>query len=158
MYQHILYGSDLTPDSLKIGKKAADLADIFHATLSIVHVVESPMVYQKNSPKLTQAFAELKEHAVKGLDEFSVKLSISKQDRYIEIGIPKIQIVEKARALNADLLLLASYGIGGEQHSMGSTSHGVINTAPCDVLFINISSLTPIKSKDDRIFYARRAE
>tara|TARA_R110002110_G_scaffold415856_3_gene658437 strand:- start:17505 stop:17963 length:459 start_codon:yes stop_codon:yes gene_type:complete len=152
MYKQILFGSDLTSDSLQIGEKTVTLAKLFNATLSIVHVVEPPMAYQKESPKLTQALAELKTDAAKGLEEFSNKLSIPKQNQFINIGIPKIQIIKKAMDLNADLLVLASYGTGGSQHSMGSTAHGIIKTAPCDVLLVNTSSLTPVKIKDDRIF------
>lgn len=152
MYNHILFGSDLLPESLTIGEKASQLAKIFGANLSIIHVIEPPISYRDNTAVLSSAFDELKENAGDALREFSKKLNIEEKNQHLDIGTPKFKIVDKAKELKADLLVVASHGGGGFRHAMGSTSQGIINAIPCDILVFNINTLTPIKIKDDRIF------
>lgn len=156
MYKHILFGSDLLSDSLNLGKKVVQLAQVFGSQLSVVHVIEPPTTYRDHSAVLSDAFDEMKQHAQESLVEFCTKLKAKISDQSLAIGTPKFEIVNKVKELNVDLVVVASHGGGGFRHKMGSTANGIIDASPCDVLVLNINSDVPVKIKDDRIFFARQ--
>lgn len=52
-------------------------------------------------------------------------------------GLPDVEIVEAARRINADLIIMGSHGRTGlERILLGSTSERVINDAPCAILIV----------------------
>lgn len=157
MYKHILFATDLIPESLAVGQRALAVAKLFNAKFSILHVIEPPVTYRDHSAVYSEAFKELTTHGAESLQEFGKKLGIDVKNQYLNIGTPKFEISDKAKEIDADLIVVASHGAGGFRHAMGSTSQGIINAIPCDILILNINTLSPVKTKDDRIFFARRS-
>ena len=56
-----------------------------------------------------------------------------------EYGRTTDVILEQARALNADLIIVGSHGRHGVGLLLGSTANGVLHRSKCDVLAVRIS-------------------
>lgn len=61
--------------------------------------------------------------------EFSIETEVLR-------GPPDQQIIEKAKAWNADLIVVGSHGRGFWGRMLGSVSTGVVHHSPCSVLVV----------------------
>ena len=76
---------------------------------------------------LTQAEAAIRTHFDQG--ELRITTEILR-------GAPDQQIVEKAKAWGADLIVVGSHGRGFWGRLLGSVSDGVVHHAPCSVMVV----------------------
>jgi universal stress protein A len=140
-YQHILYATDLGPDTDPVGERAAELARRYAARLSLIHVVEYiPLDLPMDVvlPERVDLSNALMEHARGRLREVARTLGVADGDIYLEFGSPKAEITRLAQEQSVDLIVVGSHGRHGLQLLLGSTANAVLHAAPCDALAVRI--------------------
>lgn len=144
IYKHILIAIDFSENSVKALKKALELAAESQAKIELIHVVDIPI------------YPVLEDVAVMGMpglwdDEIATKLmalsteklrhiadKYSIEDYKVVEGTASSQITVIAKANHVDLIVMGFHGLSGLRKLIGSTTHTVINNAPCDVLAIKL--------------------
>jgi nucleotide-binding universal stress UspA family protein len=138
----IVVPQDFSEYSLHALKYAVTLAGLFNSELVVLHVVE-PIVYpadfsfgQVSIPAMEE---EIRKHSEEQLNELvtnEIPNSI-KTTSIIKVGKPFIEIIDVAKAENADLIVISSHGRTGMDHVLfGSTADKVVRKAPCPVLTV----------------------
>lgn len=133
MYQSILHPTDLKQNHFDLCKKAADLAKYHQATLYLLHVIEIPQsLLLAQNLGFTELVKPAKTDAETVLKTLGDAFSIPHEALFVEIGSVKYHILEKAKALKNQLIVLGRHSTLPEL--LGSTSYGIIQHANCDVL------------------------
>ena len=141
IYTHLLVGLDLSPEeSLQVARKAAELAKLYNAELSLIHVIEPvTFAYAGDIPMdLTETQLALEEQANKRLTSFTEQLGSSISHSKVVIGQTAAELRETAADLGADLIVVGSHGRHGLALLLGSTASDVLHGAKCDVLAIRV--------------------
>lgn len=141
IYQHILVAIDLHPTCDEIIlKRAHELAKMNNATLSAIHAVEHINAYgvAQAYPAVIDLEGEMRVEAKKQLAQLSSKFSIPADRQYVEVGSPKVVILDKLKQLKSDLIILGSHGRHGIGVLFGSTASAVIHHLTCDALVVKI--------------------
>ena len=136
----ILVPIDFSAPSLKALRYAVPFAEQFGATISLVHVRE-PVTCPPDFPNASSIpFAAMQEdEARKRLYELGYREieELVPIDVHIASGLPADEIVNLARGLQTDLVIIATHGYRGLMHLvMGSTAEKVVRNAPCPVLVV----------------------
>jgi nucleotide-binding universal stress UspA family protein len=143
--QKILAPIDFSPASRQGAGFAHAIASQFHARLALLYVIEPPVLPDWGYAHLTIRDAKLRHAALERLPQFCLECGIGpKSDcsHNIRIGEADLNICEEARVTGADLIVMASHGLGGLKHSlMGSTAERVARLAPCPVLTLRAGLL-----------------
>ena len=140
MTQRILVALDLSDSSLAALKNARALADERGATLAVVHVAAhysdvQPFFPQSYGPNMTHHL-ELERLARETLErELAQVEGCADVERFFEIGTPYAEIVRRAEAWHADLIVVGSHGKTGMSRALlGSVAEHVVRLAHCAVL------------------------
>lgn len=139
MYKSILHATDLSENHFELCKKAAEIAKNFEAKLHLIHVITIP-----SSLQLAQSlgFAELveprKEDAITVMKLLGETLGIPKTRQHVEIGSVKAALLEKAKELSSNLIILGNHTTSTIPAFMGSTTYSMLLHAPCDVLTLQV--------------------
>jgi universal stress protein A len=142
-YKHILLAVDFSPHGNEVTNRARQLAELHHAQLSVVHVVENlPITDATYGPipfdvDFTQS---LLDDSKKRLNEVADKLHVPEDRQWLEMGSPKLEIVRVAEENKVDLIVIGSHGRHGLALLLGSTANGVLHHAHCDVLAVRLKS------------------
>src|SRR5690606_17811769 len=140
-YQHLLIAVDLTEASDRIASHAHELARIFGARLSLVHVVEYVPVDPAGEallPPPVNMEEELMEAARKRLDALCDKLGLPECRRHVVLGNIKTEVVRIAAEEECDLIVLGRHERHGLQLLLGSTEKSVLASAPCHGLAVRL--------------------
>ncbi len=141
VYKNILLAVDLQPahDDAAI-QRALELANEDKAALFIVHAVEEIHAYgaTQGYDIIMNLEEKLIDEAGKLLNEVSRKMGIAAERQILARGKPTVVILEQAKTLKADLIIVGSYGRHGLSALLGSTTDGIIHSAPCDVLAVKV--------------------
>ena len=136
---HILAPVDFSERSAGAVRCARALAERFHSELTLVHVL-TPLQYQLGAVEIDGAMlAELcsgrAEQATLELDGFlAAELKNLSATRVLLEGDPAHQIVEFAHRERADLILMATHGLGMfRRYILGSSTAKVLHDADCPV-------------------------
>lgn len=141
----ILLAVDFSDSSVNACEYALTLATRFESRLIVLHVINEPVdlrgfyVPHISFERLEQ---EIEEGATKMMESFAAtSLSgFSNFETCIVSGIPHDEILKKAEAENASLIVLGTHGRTGIDHLLfGSTAERVVRTAQCPVLTIRMS-------------------
>lgn len=138
-YQHILLAIELMPESdAPVIRRALELASMFKSQIVIVHAIEHyPYVYggavtiDFENDMLAAAkvmVADIQKQFPKAIKSKAVVL----------VGSAKHVIIEEAKKMEADLIVLGSHGKHGVRLLLGSTANAVIHAAHCDVLAVRV--------------------
>jgi universal stress protein A len=125
-------------------REARQVAEDHGAKLSLISVVKPlTQVYGGlDMAAYTQASVnferEAQAQAVEQLKKTGADMGVAAEDVHAVIGAPAPQIVETAKELGVDLIVLGSHGKHGLGLLLGSTANGVLHHAECDVLTIRI--------------------
>jgi universal stress protein A len=141
IYTHLLVGLDLSPEeSLQVVRKAAELARLYNAKLSLLHVIEPvTFAYAGDIPMdLTETQLALEEQAEKRLASFTHQLDYEVSHSKVVIGQTAAELRETAASLGADLIIVGSHGRHGLALLLGSTASDVLHGAKCDVLAVRV--------------------
>lgn len=142
IYNSILLAIDLHPAcDDQTATKAAKFASDMNAKLSIVHAIEHINAYgmAQAYPTVIDLEEQMAKEAKEALAKFSQKFGIPADRQFVEIGSPKIVILEKAKAVAADLIIVGSHGRHGLALLLGSTANAILHNAHCDVLAVRIA-------------------
>ena len=136
----ILVPTDFSESSDRAYNYALRFAQQFHAELHVIYVLE---------PVLSQQFTGLPEAPTFSGDEIvfaeeklrvwadSVEAMGVTANIVLRNGPPAHEIVEAAKDLDADLIIIATHGYTGWKHfCIGSTAERVVRAAPCPVLVV----------------------
>jgi nucleotide-binding universal stress UspA family protein len=131
----IVTGVDVSEHSQTVVKRALEEAERRDADLHVVHVVQYPVYFDFPIDLVAMAAAE--RHAVwERLDPIiqTARGPVKKVDLD---GYPADSLSEYASAVGAGLIIVGSRGRGDlASFFLGSTSHRVLQMAPCDVLVV----------------------
>lgn len=140
--KRILVPVDFSPLSKKALLYAGRLAQQFNAEVTLFHVVE---------PEIPPAFdgcmiapPPISNCATNGYANRLSRLATSARNagvRHVQsivrTGIATFEIVEAAKELDIDLIVIATHGYTGWKHfAIGSTAERVVRAAPCPVLVV----------------------
>jgi nucleotide-binding universal stress UspA family protein len=137
--QNILVPVDFSPRSAKALEYALPMAKQFQANLVLLHVVH-PGYLAANDEYTVYDYPELIDEVRRAAEKQLGALagSIRKQCRVttaIETGHPGNFIVETAKMLGIDLIIISTHGRTGIKRAfLGSTAEFVVRYAPCPVL------------------------
>jgi universal stress protein A len=70
------------------------------------------------------------------MEELRDKVGLPDADIIVRVGRPKDVLLDIQQAINADLIIMAKHSQTGLDKLLGSTTNGVVNKAPCEVLVI----------------------
>ena len=140
MYKHILLASDFSPEAVRAEDRAVEVAKLYGAKLSIIHVVDyyPSMQLEGGLAMLPNLEEKLNENARSDMSACIERLKVKPETEHIGHGPPKAVIVDYADEISADLIVLGSHGRHGLGLLLGSTANGVLHTAKCDVLAVRV--------------------
>jgi nucleotide-binding universal stress UspA family protein len=139
--KHILAPTDLTEDARKGLRYATSLAIHFNAKLTVLHVIEArhalEYVIGEPPPEDTRQELQAAEQKLEILLE-----EVKKQHREVEatvvIGNVCAQIIDLARLLNSDLIVLSTHNYPWFRRLMtGSDAEKIARHAPCPILIVH---------------------
>ena len=143
--EHILFPTDFSETAGVAMTYACELADIFKATLHVIHVLENTnptggwtagVKYTPPPPALTEG---MKHEGEKELKRILAKLQPQppKVVLAVRTGSPLVEIVRYAKEQQIDLIVMGTHGHGPVAHMLlGSVADNVIRRAPCPVLTV----------------------
>ena len=141
-YKTILAATDFSGSCNKAIDKAVRLAQADGAILHVIHAVEFiPPVdttFGAISPFEVDLTEQLVEASRTRLASLCETHGIPEQQRHVEVGSPKLEIIRMAEEIGADLIVVGSHGRHGLGLLLGSTAASVVNHAACDVLSVRL--------------------
>ena len=129
--KHILCSIDFSTVTPVTVEAAVTLAKCYNAKLTILTVIEQLRMSSM------QIDMEREKEAYNRLTEILEKYHIDKKQIKIVTGYPKEVILNVAKELGADLIVMGSHGhYGITHHLLGSTTRIVANDADCEVYIV----------------------
>jgi universal stress protein A len=139
--KNILVPIDFSEPSKRALEYALPLAEKLGATLTLIHVIE-PRVYPEDlmvGTEMEEVDARLKRSGQAMLDSLrreKIEVSINSIS-IVTVGKPWQQIIATAKAVAADMIIIATHGYTGLKHVfLGSTAERVVRHTPCPVLTV----------------------
>lgn len=136
----ILVPIDFSDCSRKALRYAIPLAREHKATLTLLYIV--PPIYtvgEFGGVEYPQLQAEMHANGVKELkklNDVEVK-GVVPAETLVRLGAPAHEIIETAKALESDLIVISTHGRTGLKHLLlGSVSEHVVRRSPCPVLIV----------------------
>ena len=133
-FKKILCPVDFDQNSLQALRLASELAQERKATLYLLHVIAMPP-----GPEVALPFGKMDAAARTRLEKLARQKVNGKVPCQVEVamGDPGAEIIQAARRLRANLLVMATHGRKGLRHLvLGSVAEHVIRQAPCPVLAV----------------------
>ncbi len=120
-------------------RQAVRFAKQFRGEITLLHVVQPAVApYPEVVPCLDLTDDELQsaERSLQGVAARALLKSYPVQT-VVRTGLAAHEIVEAARELDSDLIVIATHGYTGWKHfCIGSTTERVVRTAPCPVFVV----------------------
>lgn len=137
----ILAPTDFSPASKKALKYAVRFAGESHSEITLLHILESvvPLTFEGISMPAPAPETESSEveKTLKALVASVRGRGIANVKAIFRRGIASHEIVEVAKELDVDLIVMATHGYTGWKHfAIGSTAERVVRAAPCPVLVV----------------------
>lgn len=143
MYPAILVGTDGSPTAARAVRRAALLAEALKATLHIATVVDrepggargeaTPLPTHPLSPEVANPRSK---QAAGRSDQLELPEDVN-AETHIEVGEPSTKLVELAKEVGAELIVLGSRGMRGFGHSLlGTVPNKVSHACQCDLLIV----------------------
>ena len=139
--KRILAPTDFSPQSKKALKYAVRFGRDYGSELTLLHVVETAISPSLEEVPEASAFskAEIRdaEESLRTLFKWVRDAGVPEVRSAIRMGVAAHEIVEMAKANNADLIVIATRDYEGWKHLVvGSTAARVARAAPCPVLVV----------------------
>jgi len=146
-YRHILVATDFSKYADSGLRKALELAKPFNAKVTLMHAAEtfSSEIYPAIGELAVPVMVDNPEQEKKHIERIEKKLSeilnkLEHDEDLVELvtvsGHPVDSIIDYAVKHDNDLIVMGSHGRRGLARLLGSSTNGVINNAPCDVLTV----------------------
>lgn len=142
-YKNILLAVDFHDDNATVVETAKDMAELYGATMHLVHVNEPlGMAYAADGvswgDQVYALEASIRKESEKKLGELASSLGVPEDRTHLLEGRPATRIHNLCESENIDLIILGTHGQGGLQLLLGSTANSVLHGSGCDVLAIRI--------------------
>jgi nucleotide-binding universal stress UspA family protein len=148
--KRILVTTDFSAESKRALPYAAAIAKRLGSEVALLNVVEPPpRLSGLESVVLLQTGDAAVGRVYGGLDALARRTfkTGTRVKTHVHTGKPFREIVNAARELDANLVIMATHGYGGLKHTfLGSTTERVIRHAPCPVLAVRGNKDTRQKS------------
>jgi nucleotide-binding universal stress UspA family protein len=148
----IVVGVDFFPCSKSALVQAARLASSTHAPLHVFHAVE-PLVVANLADTLPDSVEELRQRVAKdskrALSEAMDQAGDTRPEQVeldVTVGSPVQEVLRKAQAVSADLLVLGMSGSFGPGRGMGSTVGKCVKKATISTLVVHESHAVPFRT------------
>lgn len=142
-YKNILIALELEPESdMRLIARARGIAEECpNAKLWLIHSVEHLNSYGAAYGVAAgiDVDAVLKTEAEQLMEKVSNELHIPDERCIIIEGPAKYVIIEEAKKIKADLIMVGSHGRHGVQLLLGSTANSILHNADCDVLAVRVT-------------------
>ncbi|MDY0136471.1 MAG: universal stress protein [Thiomicrospira sp.] len=146
-YQTLLVAIDFSQNSALALRRARQLAQLYQAELQVVHVCEVPTYPVLEDVAITgmpgiwdeQMGEKIYQAARERLTQLLANEGLSEVSSSVIAGIPRVDIVEHAQAIKADLIVMGRRGLSGIERLIGSTTDTVSHNAHCDVLAVKLN-------------------
>ncbi len=143
-YQHILAAVDLDPLGERVLRRAQDMARLFGARLTVLHVVEFiPMdsgdALMIATPDLNR---QLVEQAQQQAEELCSRCEVPREQLLVQQGSASAEIKRLAKERAVDLVVIGHHPRRGLAALFSHTDEHVVQRAPCDVLAIRLPDET----------------
>lgn len=144
--QRILAAVDFSEDSKAALIWACKLAECKESEIIVLHVVHDPVSspgFYRRSPE--DAMQPMQAVAEEMMEDFLATIEtghpelreLARVDSRLIGGLPPTRIVETAKLLHADLIVVGSKGITGLPHKLlGSTAERVVELSPAPVVVV----------------------
>lgn len=138
--KRILVPIDFSPLSKKALQYALRFAEEFETEVILLHVIEPevPPVFDgfMIAPPVISTIPDGARKLTR-LADSAQTARISSLKSTTRLGLPAHEIVEAAKELDIDLVIIATHGYTGWKHfAIGSTAERVVRAAPCPVLVV----------------------
>jgi universal stress protein A len=141
IYNTILLAVDLhhEHDDLTT-QRAVKIAQENESKLYVVHAFQEIHTYgaTQGYDIIVKIEETLIKEAKKLLIDLSSQYKIDPSQLIFAKGSPKTVIIEQAKKIHADLIIVGSHGRHGISVLLGTTADGIIHHAPCDVLAVHV--------------------
>ena len=135
----ILVPTDFSSASEKAFSYALRFAQELGSQIALLHVLEPAAVsaFESLPPVCTEELKANAEENLRALVNSARAASVNRIGSTMRSGIAAHQIVEVAKELDVDLVVIATHGFTGWKHfAIGSTAERVARAAPCPVLVV----------------------
>ena len=143
-YDHILFASDLTPESDRLLLKARDFANHYAARLSVVHVLEQNAFVSGATefavPPDSGFEGTLTEQAGRALEKQAISVEIAKEHQWLLVGSIKQEILDLINKQKVDCLAMGAHEHHGLAILFGTTTDKIMHARPCDILALRADS------------------
>jgi len=139
--KHILLATDLSKNSEYVFKRAAEIAKLSHAKISVIHVFShTPIAYagEFSIPMDIEFEVSLKREAHNQLQKLGKKFNIPPKQLYLTEGSVKATVTKFAQKIKADLIVVGTHGHEGINAILGSQANAILHAATCDVWVVRI--------------------
>ena len=138
--KRILVPVDFSSSSNQALRYAVRLAQHFGSEITLLHIVQRTFIapYPEVPPYLDHIEADF-ENAERALQTLAATqpLKSSAIQTVVRTGLAAHEIVEAARDLDSDVIVIATHGYTSWKHlCIGSTAERVVRTAPCPVFAV----------------------
>jgi universal stress protein A len=137
--KRILVPIDFSDCSRKALQYAIPLAQEHNAALTLLYVVPPPYAAGEYvGIDYAQLQAEMRVSGDKGLSKLANELDgLVSAEKLVRVGSPASEIIEAAKDLDADVIVISTHGRTGLKHVLlGSVVEHVVRRAPCPVLVV----------------------
>jgi nucleotide-binding universal stress UspA family protein len=134
---------DFSPHSVAALDDALELANVFQARLTLLHVMHIPRTVEVD---LHAYLPQMEAEARRQLEVYQQRVQTAGLTGEIVIvqGIPFQAVVDTAREQQADLIVMGTHGRTGLPHALlGSVAEKVVRLAPCPVLVTRQPAIVP---------------
>jgi universal stress protein A len=143
-YKHIIVGVDLSDDCPPVIRRAAAIAQVCNAKLTLVHVLE-PIAFAYGGDMPVDLSGVQEQQVQKAETELAQLASTTNypiQQKHVLVGQPAAELHYLAEQESADLIVVGSHGRKGFALLLGSTPNSVLHGASCDVLAVLVKKQT----------------
>jgi nucleotide-binding universal stress UspA family protein len=137
----ILVPTDFSPASRKSLSYALRFAEGLNSEITLLHILEPEIPLTLAGRLAATAFSEEEladaEEGLRGLVDSAKSAGGSGTRSILRTGVATHEIVEAAKELDVDLIVIATHGFTGWKHfAIGSTAERIARAAPCPVLVV----------------------
>lgn len=135
MKSKLLLATDLLEGSHRLALRAKDISHRLGAELSIIHIVDTPLTAQyAHALGFAELIAPSTEEAKAVLAAIADELDIPAERQYVYTGNAAHQIIDAAKALEMDGIIIGAHAHTALPNFLGTTANTILHRSHCDVI------------------------
>ncbi len=138
MYRTILVGLDGSQREPAVFRAATELAQRFGAQLHVCRAVAIPVGLPDTVWAIAtgELDAALVADARKGVERCIAESPVAIAKQHVALGQPADLVIDVAKEIEADLVVIGAHGYGAIERLMGTTASKIVHRATCSVLVV----------------------